>query len=44
MFFLNLPESVSAAFADRGIREADIRYTAKADVSGKTNTRKSTWP
>ena len=33
MFFLNLPESVSAAFADRGIREADIRYTAKADVS-----------
>ena len=33
MFFLNLPESVSTAFADRGIREADIRYTAKADVS-----------
>ncbi len=33
MFFINLPESVEQAFADRGIPAAEIRYTAKADVS-----------
>ena len=33
MFFLNLPESVETAFADRGVNPSDIRYTARADVS-----------
>ncbi|MGI5893801.1 MAG: ABC transporter ATP-binding protein [Candidatus Merdivicinus sp.] len=33
MFFINLPKSVEQAFADRGVAAADIRYTAKADVS-----------
>ena len=33
MFFIELPESVKQAYAERGVSEADIRYTAKADVS-----------
>lgn len=33
MFFINLPESVEQAFAERGVPAAEIRYTAKADVS-----------
>ncbi|MGI5856668.1 MAG: ABC transporter ATP-binding protein [Candidatus Merdivicinus sp.] len=33
MFFFNLPESVTNAFADRGVAADQICYTAKADVS-----------
>lgn len=33
MFFFNLPESVTNAFADRGVVADQICYTAKADVS-----------
>ena len=33
MFFIELPESVKQAYAERSVSEADIRYTAKADVS-----------
>ena len=33
MFFINLPESVEQALADRGVDAREIRYTAKADVS-----------
>ena len=33
MFFIQLPESVEQAYAQRGISAKEIRYTAKADVS-----------
>ena len=33
VFFIQLPESVEQAFADRGVPAGAIRYTAKADVS-----------
>ncbi len=33
MYFVNLPPAVERAFAERGVPAAEIRYTAKADVS-----------